>query len=120
MADSGVFRLPPLSGWQREAVMAAAAFLREQHGNPPADARARTVYEGLLEVLDPPRRAARIQREMSDSARKAALTAKTERRTGRERRTGADRRKENLGPPPGTAERRRGDRRRAGERRGRR
>ena len=116
MADSGIFRQAPLQGWQRENIMAAASFLRERFGNPPSDARAKVVHDGLLEVLDPTRRAVRLQREMSASARLAALTAKTERRAG-DRRKGADRRKVNLGPPPGIAERRQGERRTGRDRR---
>ena len=36
MADSGIFRLPQLQGWQRESIMVAAAFMRERYGNPPS------------------------------------------------------------------------------------
>jgi hypothetical protein len=32
------------------------------------DAKTKAIYEGLLEVLDPTRRTARIQREMSATA----------------------------------------------------
>jgi hypothetical protein len=115
MADSGIFRLAPLQGWQRESILAAASFLRERFGNPPSDARAKAVHDGLLEVLDPPRRAVRLQREMSDAARAAALTARTERRGTERRRT--ERRRENTGPPQGVAERRRGERRSGRDRR---
>ena len=109
MADSGIFRINPLQGWQREAIMKAAAFLRERFGNPPADAGARAAHEALLEVLDPARRTVRLQKELSEATRKAAATARAERRA-RERRA-SDRRKANLGPPPGTPERRKGERR---------
>ena len=34
---SGVFRINPLQGWQREAIMKAAQLLREKFGNPPDD-----------------------------------------------------------------------------------
>jgi hypothetical protein len=117
MADSGIFRINPLQGWQREAILKAAAFLREKYGNPPEDAGALAAHDGLLEVLDPARRTARLQKEMSEATRKAALAEKAERRA-RERRA-VDRRKANLGPPPGVPDRRKGERR-AGERRSRR
>jgi hypothetical protein len=116
MADSGIFRINPLQGWQRDAILKAAQLLRDRFGNPPVDAQARQSHDGLLEVLDPARRTVRLQREMSEATRKAALTEKTERRA-RERRA-QDRRKTNVGPPAGTPERRRGDRR-AGDRRSR-
>jgi C4-dicarboxylate-specific signal transduction histidine kinase len=117
MADSGIFRINPLKGWQREAILKAAALLREKYGNPPAEAAARLAHDGLLEVLDPARRTIRLQRELSEATRTGALTEKVERRA-RERRA-QDRRKTNVGPPPGTADRRKGDRR-TGERRHRR
>ena len=113
MADSGIFRINPIQGWQREAILKAAAFLREQYGNPPADAAARRAHDDLLEVLDPARRTARLQQEISEATRKAVQAEKTERkalaeeRRARERRI-ADRRKVNVGPPPGSAERRKG------------
>ncbi len=116
MADSGIFRQTPLAGWQRDSILSAATFLRDRFGNPPGDPRARTVHDSLLEVLDPSRRAVRLQREMSESTRKAALTLKAERRAQERRAT--DRRKENLGPPSGVTDRRKGERR-AGERRSR-
>jgi C4-dicarboxylate-specific signal transduction histidine kinase len=117
MADSGIFRINPLQAWQREAILKAAQLLRDRFGNPPVDAQARTAHDGLLEVLDPARRTVRLQRELSEATRKAALTEKTERRQ-RERRAN-ERRKANVGPPPGVPERRRAERR-AGERRNRR
>src|SRR5687768_10902024 len=118
MADSGIFRQTPLAGWQRETILAAATFLRDRFGNPPGDPRARTVHDSLLEVLDPSRRAVRLQREMSEATRKAALTLKAERRA--QERRAADRRKANLGPPPGTPDRRKGERRAGTDRRTRR
>jgi hypothetical protein len=116
MADSGVFRINPLQGWQREAILKAAQLLRDRFGNPPADPQARAAHDGLLEVLDPARRTVRLQKELSEATRKAALTERTERRA-KERR-GHDRRKVNLGPPPGVPERRKSDRR-SGDRRSR-
>lgn len=117
MADSGIFRINPLQGWQRDAILKAAQLLRDRFGNPPIDPLAKSAHDGLLEVLDPARRTVRLQREMSEATRKAALTERAERRA-RERRAN-DRRKANLGPPSGTPDRRRSDRR-AGERRSRR
>lgn len=117
MADPGGFRTNPLQGWQREAIMKAAQLLRERFGNPPADPAVKATYDVLLEVLDPARRAVRLQREMSEAARKAAQTERAERRA-RDRRA-KDRRKANLPPPAGVGERRKGDRR-AAERRSRR
>src|SRR5688572_11066624 len=118
MADStsGIFRINPLQAWQREAILKAAQLLRDKFGNPPADAAVKTAHDGLLEVLDPARRTVRLQRELSEAARKAALTEKTERR--QKDRRASDRRKVNVGPPPGTPDRRRGERR-SGDRRNR-
>jgi hypothetical protein len=116
MADSGIFRINPLQSWQRDAILKAAQLLRDRFGNPPADPEARTAHDGLLEVLDPARRTARLQKELSEATRKAALPEKTERRS-RERRA-QDRRRANLGPPSGVPERRKGERR-SGDRRNR-
>lgn len=118
MADSGVFRINPLQAWQRDAIMKAAQLLRDRFGNPPVDAQARSAHDGLLEVLDPARRTVRLQKELSDATRKAALTPRTERR-GKDRRAN-DRRKVNLGPPPGIDERRKTERRSGADRRNRR
>jgi hypothetical protein len=109
MADSGIFRINPLQSWQRDAILKAAQLLRDRFGNPPADPQAKAAHDGLLEVLDPARRTVRLQRELSEATRKAALTERTERRA-RERRA-TDRRKANLGPPAGMADRRKGERR---------
>jgi hypothetical protein len=118
MADSsGVFRINPLQGWQREAILKAAQLLRDRFGNPPADPQARVAHDGLLEVLDPARRTVRLQRELSEATRKASLTQRAERRA-KDRRA-SDRRKVNLGPPPGVGERRRGERRSGKDRRAR-
>ena len=112
---SQIFRLNPLQGWQREAILKAAQLLRDRFGNPPTDPQARVAHDGLLEVLDPARRTVRLQREMSEATRKASLTQRSERR-GKERRAN-DRRKVNLGPPPGTDDRRGGERRSGKDRR---
>ena len=52
--------------WQRANVQAAANYLRERiaAGAPGSeDVRSKAIYEGLLDVLDPARRTARVQRE---------------------------------------------------------
>ena len=116
MADSGIFRINPLQSWQREAILKAAQLLRDRFGSPPADPQVSAAHDGLLEVLDPARRTLRLQREISEATRKAALMEKTERQP-RERRV-HNRRKANLGPPAGMADRRKAQRR-AGERRNR-
>lgn len=114
MGDPGMYKLPQLQTWQRDSILAAASFLRDRFGNPPIDPEARAVLDGLLEVVDPPRRALRIQKEMNETARRV-LAGKTERRAGDRRK--ADRRKVNLGPPKGAAERRKGERRSGRDRR---
>jgi hypothetical protein len=103
-----------MNSWERANIQAAASYLRERMTQGTIDAKTKTVYEGLLEVLDPTRRAARVQRELSTAA-KAAVTvqANRERRAAAERRRLEDRRKQNLGSPTGT-ERRAGAERRAG------
>jgi hypothetical protein len=102
--------------WQRSNVQAAAAYLRERIAAGDRNARTKAVYEGLLEVLDPPRRAMRLQREAAQSAQAAvAIQPTRERRSTFDRRK-TDRRRANLGAPGGL-ERRRGDRRTGGERR---
>ena len=107
MADPGIYRTPPLTGWQRTNVVAAANCLREQLARAPQDPKLLAAYEGLLDLLDPPRMLARRQREMAEAARQAATAIKNERRT--QDRRAKDRRVRNVGPP--------GDERRSGERR---
>lgn len=109
-----MFRIIPLQAWQREAIQKALQLLRDRFGDPPSDPHARSAHDGLLEVLDPTRRTTRLQKEMGEVTRKAALTEQTERRI-KERR-GSDRRKVDIGPPPGISERRKGERRK-GDRR---
>jgi hypothetical protein len=105
--------------WERANVQAAASYLRERMGQGAADPRTKAVYEGLLEVLDPTRRATRVQRELAAATRAAAtVQANRERRERDERRRLADRRKESLGSPTG-AERRRAERRAGRDRRSR-
>ena len=100
--------------WQRDNLQAAAGYLRERIAEGDAGPRTRAIYEGLLEVLDPTRRATRVQREMATAAKAAAAVIKAERRA-RERRA-ADRRRVDLGSPTGV-ERRVGDRRAGTDRR---
>jgi len=116
MADTGIFRINALQTWQREAIQKAAQLLRDKFGDEPDDPLVRSAHDGLLEVLDPARRTDRLQKEMSEATRKAAADEKRDRRA-RERR-GKERRKVDIGPPPGQANRRKGDRRKA-ERRNR-
>jgi len=119
MADSstsGIFRINPLQGWQRDAILKAAQLMRDRFGNPPVDEQAKNAHDGLLEVLDPARRTLRLQKEMSEATRKTTLNENTERRQ-KERRAN-DRRKVNIGPPPEQPERR-NTQRRSGERRNR-
>jgi len=105
----------PMAGWQRANVLAAAQFLREVVSRTPDDVKAQAIYQGLLEVLEPARRAVRQQRELSEAAR-ASVTLR-EKRAGSERRR-LDRRRVNLGPPKGV-ERRKSERRSGGDRRNR-
>ncbi len=110
MAEPGIFRTPPLQGWQRTNVVAAANLLREQLVRTPEDGKLRAAYEGLLDLIDPSRMVARRQREMADAAKQAASAIKHERR--REERRRSDRRTVSLGPPG--PERRSGQERRSG------
>jgi hypothetical protein len=111
-----MFRTPPLQGWQRTNVVAAANYMREQLARNPDDSRLRVAYEGLLDLLDPSRMIARRQREMADAAKQAASVLKQERRRAGERRR-TERRSANLGPAAGTERRTGGDRRSGKDRR---
>jgi hypothetical protein len=111
MTESGMFRTPPLQGWQRANVVAAANYLRERLAGAPDDAKLRAAYEGLLDLLDPSRLVTRRQREMAEAAKQAASALRQERRRT-ERRRGEDRRVIDLGPVG--AERRSGRDRRTG------
>ena len=104
----------PMAGWQRANVLAAAHYLREVVSRSPDDAKVQSVYQGLLEVLEPARRTVRQQRELSDSVRSAVTVP--EKRGGRERRA-ADRRRVNLGPQISSVERRKAERRTRRDRR---
>jgi hypothetical protein len=109
------------SNWQRANIQAAAMYLRERMSAGATDVRTKAVYEGLLDVLDPTRRTARMQRESATAAQAAVTVQRArERRLKMERRAAEnDRRKANLGPPAGV-ERRRSDRRTGRDRRDRR
>lgn len=109
MTDSGMAR--PLTGWQRAHVVSAAQYVRELLLKAPEDAKARSVYDGLLEVLEPTRRAARQHQEQAPGS----AGSMWEQRTGRDRRT-SERRLFEIGPPAGR-ERRRTGRRSGRERR---
>ena len=114
MGDTGIFKTGH-QVWQRANIMAAANYLREQLARSPDDLRLKSLYEGLLEVIDPSRRTVRVQRELAASS-VAATTVKVERRS-RERRNG-ERRKVMIGSPA-AVERRSGQERRSGrDRRG--
>ena len=105
--------------WQSENIKAAAGYLRERIGAGDSSPRTKAIYEGLLDVLDPTRRATRLQRELaaaSKASAAAAIKAERERRAAERRRT--DRRKMNLGSPTGV-ERRQGERRTGRDRRNR-
>ncbi len=102
--------------WERAAIEAAAAYLRELIETGAADERARAIYDGLVDVLDPARHASRIERALAADAALALVragldrrspvprrrqrdrrllasgSANHERRSGRERRSGHDRR----------------------------
>ena len=103
--------------WQRANIQAAASYLREVMARAPADGRAKVVYEGLLDVLDPSRRTARLQRERAAVAAAVPVQAARERRARHERRL-ADRRIVDAGSPTGI-DRRRHDRRSGRDRRSR-
>ena len=105
--------------WQQANIQAAAAYLRGLIGVGATDARTKAVYEGLLDVLDPPRRAVRLQRESAQAA-KAAVAVKAERdRRAAERRNQRERRLQSLAPPDGIERRATPERRRGSDRRNR-
>ncbi len=90
--------------WQRANVQAAATYLRERIAAGATDSRTRAIYEGLLEVLDPTRRATRVQREMASAAKEAVAIKRDRDRRAAERRR-VERRKVNLGSPTGVERR---------------
>ena len=87
MSDSGRLGLPQ-QHWQRGNIAAAAAYLREVLATDPGNVRVKALYEGLLDVLDPTRRTARQQRELSrlTGAERVAERRAQDRRRGLERR----------------------------------
>ena len=105
-----------LQSWQRANLVAAVSYLGEVIKKHPDDVRARVVYDGLMEVLEPSRRTLRTQRDLHTAARAASPVGK-ERRTGRDRRAGRDRRVIDLGSPTGVERRKLADRRRKDRRR---
>ncbi len=109
---------PTLAAWQRQAVLAAASLLVQRFTATPDDERARTVHEALLEVMEPSRRARRLQCELAAPEPIATVSLRAERRA-RGRRAGTDRRLWEFGPPRGQ-ERRLDERRADVERRARR
>lgn len=110
MGEAGIFKTGQ-HVWQRANIMAAANYLREQLSQTD-DPRVKSLYEGLLEVLDPSRRTVRVQRELA-ALTVATTPVKMERR--RSDRRNAERRAASLGPPAGMAERRSGGDRRSGK-----
>src|SRR5882672_1303957 len=108
----GVGSSTPMAAWERANVLAAAQYLRDGVTRMPDEMKAQTVYQGLLEVLEPARRTIRQQRELAEAAR-SSVTLR-EKRAGAERRR-TDRRRVNLGPP--AVERRKTERRTGRERR---
>jgi len=105
-----------LQSWQRANLVAAVSYLGELIKKHPDDVRAKVVYEGLMEVLEPSRRVLRTQRDLHTAARAASPVGK-ERRTGRDRRAGRERRVIDLGSPTGVERRKLADRRRTERRR---
>lgn len=104
--------------WQQANIQAAAAYLRERIAAGATDPRTKAVYEGLLDVLDPPRRAMRLQREAAQAAKAAvSVPPERDRRAQIDRRSHRDRRLVNLGPPGGVERRRNPDRRTGRDRR---
>src|SRR5882724_7357995 len=113
--------------WQRANIQAAVNYLLEQMRSKPSspgvpgssgrpgnsDVRVKAIYEGLLDVLEPPRRTVRLQREAAETAKKAAapVPVARDRRHRVERRGHSDRRLVNLGPPAGVERRRKSERR---------
>ena len=98
--------------WERSAIEAAAAYLREMIEAGATDVRTQSVYEGLLDVLDPTRHASRIELAVSADAFAVIQYSMRERRGKIDRRGHTDRRLINLGAPA-TGERRSGGDRRA-------
>ncbi len=106
--------------WQRSSIEAAASYLRELIEAGANDYRTQSVYEGLLDVLEPTRHAARIQRAASaDASAMIMQAAARERRARIDRRGHSDRRLVNFGPAAGGERRMLPDRRNGTDRRNR-
>src|SRR5580765_3854548 len=104
--------------WQRANIQAAVTYLRDQMTSDAATAaRVKTIYEGLLEVLEPARRTVRLQREAAEAAKASVPVAVNRERRHRVERRGSDRRLVNLGPPGGIERRKNSDRRAGADRR---
>jgi hypothetical protein len=99
--------------WQTVQIQAAASFLRERIAAGDSSVRTKAIYEGLLDVMDPARRATRGQREDAATVRSAAaaaVKADDDRRIA-DRRRERERRTMNSGSPTGVERRRGLDRR---------
>ena len=92
--------------WQQANIQAAAAYMRERIAGGATDPKTIAVYEGLIEVLDPPRRATRLQRESAIAAKAAvAVQSERDRRARNERRAPRDRRRASAGALQGVERR---------------
>jgi hypothetical protein len=107
VTDPGIFKIGHQI-WQRANVTAAAAYLREVLAGDPGNTRVKVLYEGLLDVMEPTRRARRHQREL------AVVEAIARERRGTERRGGCERRHTRM-ELPAELERRSGTDRRLGK-----
>ena len=105
--------------WERASIEAAAGYLREMIEAGATDVRTQSVYEGLLDVLDPTRHATQIQKAVAVDAAAAIMYGVRERRARIERRGRPDRRLINLGPAAGGERRMSPDRRQVNDRRNR-
>ena len=94
------YSLNDIMDWERSSIEAAAAYLREMIEAGATDSRTQTVYEGLLDILDPTRHATRILRAAAADAAAAIMQRARDRRipAAFERRGHSDRRLVNLGP----------------------
>ena len=84
--------------WERSAIEAAAEYLRGLIENGATDYRTKSVYDGLVDILDPARHAMRIQRAVSADAAVAIMRARRDRRGATNRREHRDRRLIVVGP----------------------
>ena len=106
--------------WQQANVEAAAVYLRERMAAGASDVRIKSVYEGLLDVLDPQRRTTRSRQESEDAAKTpVGKHAERDRRAAIERRSLRERRLVNLGARQGEERRRTPERRSGRDRRNR-